>query len=388
LRKWIRKQANGDDLSGVSHYSYVDEQGVFYPGNSANTKPGGYTYDIIHPLTGVICAKPEYGYRWTFATFTAADEKGDVMWGETEKTIPKIKKRLDTVTQKLKSYYYEDNRGTTTELKNLFDGYKVFDNPKSVNFIKHILKFATTATSNDIVLDFFAGSGTTGHAVMQLNVEDGGNRKFILVQIPEPIDPKKNKAACDFVKDELKAEPTIFEITKERIKRASEKVKTEVETTNKKNGMFPEQQKQVPDIGFKIYETTPIWEDYDFEAESFDSSLTLFDVGKLKEDDLKALLVTWKTFDGISLSQDLEIVDLGGYTAYYGNRKLYLLNKNFNTDNLKAILEKIDADKKFNPTSVIAFGYHFESKSLRELAENVKQYANKKKIDIDFITRY
>lgn len=234
LRKWIRKQTNGDDLSGVSHYSYVDEQGVFYPGNSANTKQGGYTYDIIHPQTGLICAKPEYGYRWTFATFTAADEKGDVMWGETEKTIPKIKKRLDTVTQKLKSYYYEDNRGTTADLKNLFDGNKIFDNPKSVNFIKHILKFATTATSNDIVLDFFAGSGTTGHAVMQINAEDSGNRQFILCQIDESI--KESKPAYKFcVKNNLP--PVISSITIERLKRAGEKI-------------------QRTDVGFKVFDLT------------------------------------------------------------------------------------------------------------------------------------
>jgi adenine-specific DNA-methyltransferase len=147
-------------------------------------------------------------------------------------------------------------------------------------------------------------------------------------------------------------------------------------------------EKLISQNGFKIFETTPIWEDYDFEAEQFDSSQTLFDAGKLTEDDLKALLVTWKTNDNISLSQELETIDLGGYTAFYGNGKLYLLHKNFTTENLKAVLEKIDSDKMFNPTSIIAFGYHFESKSLRELSENVKQYANKKKIDIDFITRY
>ena len=74
-------------------------------------------------------------------------------------------------------------------------------------------------------MDFFAGSGTTGDSVMQLNAEDGGIRKFILVQIPELIDPKRNKIAFDFVKEELKAETTIFEITKERLIRASKKTK-------------------------------------------------------------------------------------------------------------------------------------------------------------------
>jgi len=152
--------------------------------------------------------------------------------------------------------------------------------------------------------------------------------------------------------------------------------------------MFPEQKKQVPDVGFKIFETTPIWEDYNFEAEQFDSSQTLFDAGKLTEDDIKALLTTWKTYDGIALTQDLESVDLSGYTAYYGNGRLYLMHKGFTTDSLKALLEKIDTDKHFEPKSIIAFGYHFESKSLREISENVKTYNNKKKSDIDFITRY
>lgn len=101
LRHWIRKQNNGDDLSGVAHYSYVDEKGVYYPGNSANTKPGGYNYDIIHPVTNEICAKPEYGYRFTLDTFNNADSKGDVQWGEDENTIPKIKKRLDTATPRV-----------------------------------------------------------------------------------------------------------------------------------------------------------------------------------------------------------------------------------------------------------------------------------------------
>ncbi|KAA0210179.1 site-specific DNA-methyltransferase [Ignavibacteria bacterium CHB1] len=408
LRHWIRKQNNGDDLSGVAHYSYVDEKGVYYPGNSANTKPGGYNYDIIHPVTNEICAKPEYGYRFTLDTFNNADSKGDVQWGEDENTIPKIKKRLDTVTQKLKSYYYEDNRSTSAELKELFDGKKVFNNPKSINFLKHILKFITS--ENDLILDYFAGSGTTGDSIYRLNIEDYSKRKFILVQIPEEIDSKKNKVAFDFVKNELKVNPTIFEITKERISRASKKVKSEIEAKIKSKekeikelesklnfDSKDENIKQLKveieslknqDLGFKIFETTPIWEDYNFEAEQFDSSQTLFDVGKLSEDDIKALLITWKTYDGISLTQDLESVDLSGYTAYYGNGRLYLMNKGFTTDSLKALLEKIDTDKHFEPKSIIAFGYHLESKSLREISENVKTYNNKKKSDIDFITRY
>ena len=223
LKAWIR-QENGN-LSGVSHYCYVDEQGVFYPGNSSNTKPGGYTYDIIHPITKKICAKPEYGYRFKEETFLKALECGDVLWGEDETIIPKIKKRLETAKEKLKSSYYEDNRKTTKELVSLMGGKKVFNNPKSTKFISKITNFITTNDNCDIVLDFFAGSGTTAQAVMELNVEDKGNRKFILVQIDEPINESKNKVAYDFCKNELKSKnPAISDITIERVKRASAKI--------------------------------------------------------------------------------------------------------------------------------------------------------------------
>ncbi|MFC1484966.1 site-specific DNA-methyltransferase [bacterium] len=242
LRKWIRKQTNGDDLSGVSHYSYVDEQGVFYPGNSANTKPGGYDYDIIHPIRKKVCAKPDYGYRFTKATFEKANNRGDVFWGENENTIPKIKKRLDTVMQKLKSYYYEDNRATTAQLINLM-GDKVFNNPKSVNFLKHAFRFVVS--EKDIVLDFFAGSGTTAHVAMKLNREDGGNRKFILVQMPELTDEKSEAYKVGYKK--------ISDITIERNKRVIEKIEKEENT--KEPSLLPEDNKPFK-TGFKVYKLT------------------------------------------------------------------------------------------------------------------------------------
>ena len=410
LRKWIRKQKNGDDLSGIAHYSYVDNEGVFYPGNSANTKPGGYTFDILHPITKKVCAKPAYGYRFTKETFEKEDKNNNVLWGSDELIIPKIKKRLNSVMEKLKSYYYEDNRATSKKLKDLFDNKKVFNNPKSVSFIKKTLEFTTDKKS--IILDFFAGSGTTEESVAKINAEDGGNRKFILAQLPEKIDPKKNKTAYDFVKEDLEVEePTIFEITKERLIRSAKKIKEETIKTKitEKQKEIKELENQLDidgkaektkqlkaeikslknqDLGFKIFETMPIWENYNFEADELDAQTKLFDESKLKGDDLKALLITWKTYDGIPLTESLQDINLGEYIGYYTSDKLYLTNKGFKTENLKALLEKIDSDKKFNPTSIIAFGYHFESKNLREIAENIKSYANKKNIDIDFITRY
>ncbi|MDI9363834.1 MAG: site-specific DNA-methyltransferase [Flavobacterium sp.] len=254
LRKWIKSQTNGNDLSGVAHYSYIDEQGVYYPGNSANTKPGGYTYDIIHPITENICAKPEYGYRWPFDTFTEANKRGDVQWGDDENTIPKIKKRLDTVSQRLKSYYYEDNRATSSELKTLFGGKKVFNNPKSVNFLKHIFKFITN--ENDLVLDFFGGSGSTSQAIFELNTIDNFNRRYILVQIPELTDKKTEAYKAGYKK--------ISDITIERNKRVVEKIKLEQELKRLKdkqdNPLFNNFENQAnpinqgsDNLGFKVF---------------------------------------------------------------------------------------------------------------------------------------
>lgn len=289
---------------------------------------------------------------------------------------PYVKYYLSDRTKQVSNLWtdIDGNKKGSIELKQLFEKKKLFENPKPTDFLKRLITIS--CSNDDIILDFFAGSGTTADAVLNMNVDDLAKRKFILVQIPELIDQKKSKTTYNYVKNDLGIEvPTIFDVTRARVIRAANKIKSE-------NSGYE------GDLGFKIFETIPIWEDYNFEAEQFDSSQTLFDAGKLTEDDLKALLVTWKTNDNISLSQELEIVDLGGYNAFYGSGKLYLLHKNFTTENLKAVLEKIDTDKAFNPTSIIAFGYHFESKSLRELSENVKQYANKKKIDIDFITRY
>lgn len=301
-----------------------------------------------------------------------------------------------------------ENRQSSKELAQL---NIPFDFAKPTRLVKHLIELAGLE-ENDIVLDFFAGSGTTGESVFQSNVESKTSKKFILVQLPEAIDKQKSKAAYDFVFDELGINyPTIFEITRERIFRAAKKTKektiaTEIiekeeEILELKGKLDLENNNEIikqieveidklkkQDLGFKIFETIPIWEDYDFEAEQFDSTQTLFDIGKLSKDDIKALLTTWKTYDGIALTQELEKIDLDGYTAYYGNSKLYLMNKSFSTDNLKSMFKKIDSDKKFNPTSIITFGYHFESKNLRELSENVKSYSNKKNIDIDFVTRY
>ena len=162
---------------------------------------------------------------------------------------------------------YEKNRRDTTKAKSVWDETEMrtengtrsfrelfsesyFDHPKSVDLVKRCIYMG--CGEGEIILDFFAGSGTTGHAVMQLNAEDGGNRKFILCQIDEPI--KKDKPAYDFC-IENNLPPVISSITVERLKRAGEKIVKDIEVANSKSGMFAEDKKQVPDVGFKVFDS-------------------------------------------------------------------------------------------------------------------------------------
>lgn len=404
------KEVRSDEIGGYSNPDN-DSRGVwtsvsFINQVSKEERPN-LSYSITNPNTGEVINHPTNAWKVGQDKYEVLFKENRLYWGSDGKAkYPRIKRFLSELDKGMVpvNFWSFKEAGSvdngTKRIKELL-GFDAFTFPKPTLLIQKMLRLFNPDkknTDSEIILDFFAGSGTTADAVMQLNAEDGGNRKFILVQLPEPIDPKKNKAAYDFVKDELKAEPTIFEITKERLLRAAKKINAELDAkieklkkeipTEENKAEITKNLELKTNNSFKIFETTPIWEDYDFEAEEFDSSQTLFDVGKLSEEDIKTLLITWKTYDGIALTQDLESVDLSGYTAYYGNGRLYLMHKGFTTDHLKSLLEKIDSDKHFEPRSIIAFGYHFESARLREISENIKTYNNKKKSDIDFITRY
>ena len=145
------------------------------------------------------------------------------------------------------------NQGANDEMTSLFGIKNVFSNPKPKELVRGLVQISN-AKNNDIILDFFAGSGTTGQAVMQLNSEDDGNRKFILCQIDEKIDPVKKKDAYDFcIQNNL--EPVISSITIERLKRAGEKIADEIRLENEKSDLFQKNKKQVPDIGFKVFDS-------------------------------------------------------------------------------------------------------------------------------------
>ena len=134
----------------------------------------------------------------------------------------------------------EGNKKATRALKALFNGEKVFSFPKPVGMLRHILQMAA-ADKSSIVLDFFAGSGTTAHAVMEYNATDTANRRYILVQLPEPLDPENRdqKVAAECC-DKLGTPRNIAELTKERLRRAAKKIEVE-------SPMF------AGDLGFRVF---------------------------------------------------------------------------------------------------------------------------------------
>lgn len=180
LRKWIKK--NESILSKVTHYDNVDEKGVFHDGDIANTKFGGYNYEVLHPETGKPCKVPDKGFRYPEETLKQLISKNEILFGDDETTLIKPKKRVENVKDLLRSIIYEDGRGSTKRLENMFFR-DVFSNPKSETILSKIFSFPSN--KNSLIMDFFAGSGTTANAIINLNLGDKGKRKYILIEMGE-----------------------------------------------------------------------------------------------------------------------------------------------------------------------------------------------------------
>ena len=206
---------NKHQLGKLDRYKYIDEQGV-YTGSQSVHNPGkeGYRYDVIHPETGLPCKQPLMGYRFPKDTMDSLLKNNKILFGKDHNKIIELKVYAHEFSEKLSSVFDLDGRIGAYDLKELFELTQLFTNPKPVELLCHF--FAFTANQNDLILDFFSGSGTTAHAVMQLNAEDGGSRRFICVQLPEETDEKSEARKADF--------DTIAEIAKERIRRAGRQI--------------------------------------------------------------------------------------------------------------------------------------------------------------------
>ena len=185
-------------------------------------------YEVIHPKTGLPCKCPSRGWRFSRNKMDKLIKDNLIYFYDDEKKIPRYKRFLDPVGTEIIKSTFEDFHDGKKLLMSLFSGKTLFPYSKPISLIEKFIKLSKT---NDIILDFFSGSATTAHAVMQLNAEDGGNRKFIMVQLPEFCNEKSEAFKAGY--------KNICEIGKERIRRAGKKI---IEETGKTD----------LDVGFRV----------------------------------------------------------------------------------------------------------------------------------------
>ena len=248
---WYRTFSASNPIVDSRHYNWMDSRGVYFASDISGPNSGQYVYDIYHPITQQIVKAPASGWRYPESQMKQRIAENRVHFGEDHTTIPKNKTYLrDTEFQSLTSMRFVDGRVASNKLEEMF-GKKIFTNPKDEMLLADLFK-AMGVKGDDIVLDFFAGSGTTGHAVFELNKATSSHCHVILIQIDENLNEMIKVAtgnskkivqnALDFLRNANLSE-TISEITKERIRRAGKKIVEENVDENSIGNL---------DIGFRV----------------------------------------------------------------------------------------------------------------------------------------
>ena len=285
-------------------------------------------YEIINPKTGIVY-KPNSGCSWKndLKKYEELLKDNRIVFGKNGESGPQRKRFIWEAKErgKVVKTLWNDIETTTNGtqlLKKIFNGKSIFDNPKPVELLTRILNLSTSSKGYNIILDFFSGSATTAHAVMQLNSEDDGNRKYIMVQLPETTDEKSEAFKAGY--------KNIAEIGKERIRRAGEKIKQEIEEYNS-NLKLGEEPKKVPDIGFKVFkvdDTNIKW--YDLENSNEESQYSFDDPDSLDfvlgSNDIDIVYEIMLRQNDVPLSERLEVLtDIGNRTYLYASTYLICL---------------------------------------------------------------
>ena len=248
---------------------------------------------------------PPSGRSWRVsqAKFEEMVADNRIWFGENGGNVPRIKRFLSEVqdgTKAISIWKYSEvghNQEASQELRKLFEGESYFDTPKPVRLILQILRL--TSNSGDLILDFFAGSGTTAHAVMQLNAEDNGNRKFICVQLPEKTDEKSDAFKAGFT--------NIADISKERIRRAGSQILQNLD------------ENKSLDVGFRVLKIdSSNMKDIYYQPEQYDKTMLDQMVSHIKEDRSAEDLLFQVMLDwGIELSLPIERKTIDGSEVYF-----------------------------------------------------------------------
>ena len=296
-------------------------------------------YDLINPYDGINYGCPTKGWRYDRNTMKRLIEENRIIWPDSPTGRPRKKSFLFELSDNLPGYSSVFSSGVytntaTKELASIFDGY-LFDFPKPVEIIRQLIQQVTAP--EDIILDFFSGSATTAHAVMQLNYEDKGHRKFIMVQLPEACDAKSEAYRAGY--------KNICEIGKERIRRAGAEIQQDraIEIGTHKHewnqtcyyvehkeecdklGHLPDEyfEKEFPpvDTGFRVLKLDDTnMKDVYYAPDDYDQGMLAGLESNIKDDrtDLDLLfgcLIDW----GLPLSLPYKSEQLGGCTVHTYN---------------------------------------------------------------------
>lgn len=346
----------------LKEYRYSDKKGSFRR-NILLHKTRGRHYYEVKTISGNVLNGP-----WMIKEedFKKLNEQDLIYWTSGGDEQPYGKLYLSDNKGQIPNDFwgieYGTNQRASLEVEQLFNA-RYFDFPKPVSLLKNILNIG--GDKNSIVMDFFAGSGTTAHAVMQLNAEDNGSRQFILVQLPEKTDEKSEAFKAGY--------KTIFDITKARIEKAATQIQAQSPNAS-------------GDFGFKIYQTTDHFRRHS-DDEFSPEQVNLPFVENLTDKQMDTLLTTWALNDGALLTAPICEVKLGNYTAHLCDKLLYLMQTGFTSADLLAFIQKLDNDTDFNPNRVIVFGENMPSHLQQELNQAIETYRNKKNISLSLIIR-
>ncbi len=313
------------------------------------------------------------GRCWIYneETMKKAIKDNRIWFGQDGNGVPRVKTYLNAkergLTPETMIFAKEGstNEKAKNDLKELFDGIAVFETPKPVELIRHLLKMAF---KEGLAVDFFGGSSSTAHAVMEMSI-DGSNMHYILVQLPEPYKPDSEAFKAGY--------KTIDEVGMERIKRAAKKIKSE-------NPLF------AGDLGFKHYTLEEPKEDALMLMEQFDPSKDIISPLEVNDFGLEAVLRTWLVADGYGLTEDAEEVMLGNYKAYWKDDHLYMINPDhdFNESSIAALMDKYNGEP-FSPHNIVIFGYSFGFTHREELQKNLRTLKDgNKTLTVNIDVRY
>jgi len=207
MMDWYRQLPEDDPRKAHKHYNWSDDRGLYFADNFAGPDDGRESrprHDIFHPVTGRPCKKPSTGWRWDpeKTSWALAQVPPRIHFGPDETTIPNRKSYLFEIdSEPYSSVFYRDGRSATLEVEALV-GKGWFPFPKNTDVLSELVELVTEP--DDIILDFFAGSASTGHAVMKVNAAHNSTRRFVMVQLPEPTGRDEYKTIADIAKKRLR----------------------------------------------------------------------------------------------------------------------------------------------------------------------------------------